>query len=170
MRLFLEVITYLLDTFICCDKLFTFVLPFMSCGFLTISSKSVDCNLFIYLFSFMFDDLDMVNLALRHICLCCVILKPKNENKWCFEKLYCVSFKFMRCFVCICNDTLIGLFGMSRILIPKGNKLENIHDNKVGLLYSFIILDQWLKDRYWWLLKLCNVFIICSCWFMFIPS
>lgn len=41
----------------------------------------------------------------------------------------------------VCNDILIGLFVISGIRIPKGNKPGNIHDNKVGLLDSLIILD-----------------------------
>ncbi len=43
-------------------------------------------------------------------------------------KNYIVCHLFMRCFICICNDTLIGLVGISRIMITKGNKLENIHE------------------------------------------
>jgi hypothetical protein len=39
-----------------------------------------------------------------------------------------------------CNDTLIGLFVISRTPISKGNKLGSMHDNKVEL-YSLIILD-----------------------------
>jgi len=106
-----------------------------------ISLKSIDCNLFKSSISLMFDDLHTVNLASRHICLHRIMLNTKNGNRQCFEILYCVLFKFMRCFVCSCNDTLIGLITILGTPIPKGNKLCNMHDIKDGLLYSMIILD-----------------------------
>ncbi len=31
--------------------------------------------------SFMFDDFDTINLAPKHICLCCIMLNTKNRNK-----------------------------------------------------------------------------------------
>ncbi len=44
----------------------------MFCGLIIMSSKFVVfISLKSYL-SFMFDDFDIVNLALRHICLCCI--------------------------------------------------------------------------------------------------
>jgi hypothetical protein len=76
-----KAMTYLLDIFIWCNILFIFMFPFMFHGFLIISLKSIDCILFKNSLSFMFDDLDMVNLTLRHICLHCITLKTKNGNR-----------------------------------------------------------------------------------------
>ncbi len=142
--LFSKAMIYLLEIFIWRNKLCTFVLLFMFCRFFMISSKYVDCNLFKSFMSFMFDDLHVINLTPRHICLHWIMLNTKNGNRWCFENFYCVSSKFMRCFVCHCNDALIGLFTISRTPIPKGNKLGYMHYIKNGLLYSLIILNLWL--------------------------
>jgi hypothetical protein len=46
----------------------------------------------------------------------------------------------------------------------------NIHEIKFGLLYSLIILDIWLYDKYQFFSKLLYPLVICSCWFISIPS
>jgi hypothetical protein len=49
------------------------------CGLTMMSLKSILCILLRTSFSFMFDDLDTVNLTPRHICLCCIMLNTKIE-------------------------------------------------------------------------------------------
>jgi hypothetical protein len=139
--------------FIWCNILFTFMFHDF---FYIISLKSIDFILFKKNLSFMFDNLNIVNLTLRHICLHCITLKTKNGNKWCFENLYCVSSKFTRCLICMSVMIFIHLFVILEIPISKGNKLGNRHNNKIGLLCSLIILD-------WRLLKFYTTFFICSC-------
>jgi hypothetical protein len=53
----------------------------MFCGLVIMSLKFVVCISLRNTFSFMFDDFDIVNLAPRQICLCCIILNIKNGNK-----------------------------------------------------------------------------------------
>jgi hypothetical protein len=130
--------TYLLEIFIWPSKLCTFVSHLFFMDILWFHQ-----NMLIVIYSkvlFMFDNLHIVNLAPRHIYLCWIMLNTKNGNRWCFETLYCVLSKFMRCFVYSWN----GLFTISRTPIPKGNKLGNMHDIKDGFYYSLIILYLWL--------------------------
>jgi len=59
----------------------------MFCGLVIMSSKFV---VFISLknyLSFMFDDFDIVNLALRHICLCCINIQLKIETEKLIRKI-----------------------------------------------------------------------------------
>jgi hypothetical protein len=37
-------------------------------------------------------------------------------------------------------------------------------------LYSLIILDLWLYDKYWFFCKLLYALIMCSCWSVSTPS
>jgi hypothetical protein len=46
----------------------------------------------------------------------------------------------------------------------------NIHGIIFGLLYSLIILDLWLYDKYWFFYKSLYALIICSCWSISTPS
>ncbi len=96
----------------------------------------------------MFDNFDTISFSLRHICLRCIMINTNNQNGWYFENAYLVSFKFERCLTCICSDTLITIFAISGTPISIGNNVRNIHEIKVGLLYSLIILDLWLYNKY----------------------
>jgi hypothetical protein len=49
----------------------------MFCGLTRMSLKSILCNLSIFFFSFMFDNLDIINLTSRRICLCCIMSNTK---------------------------------------------------------------------------------------------
>jgi len=64
------------------------------------------------------------------------------------ENAYLASSKFKRSLTCICSDTLTTLFAIWGTPIPKGNSVGNIHEIQFGLLYSLIILDIWLYDKY----------------------
>jgi hypothetical protein len=57
----LKVMTYLLETFKCLDKLEIFFLQYMFCGLTMISSKFVICISLKSSLSFMFDDFDEHN-------------------------------------------------------------------------------------------------------------
>ncbi len=116
-----------------------FGFPCIFLGFSKLSSKSMVCNLFKKSLSFMFDDFDTVSFAARHIYLHCIMLNTKNGNKWCYENVYLVSFKFKRCLTCNYSDILTTLFAISGTHILKGNSVGNIHEIKFKLLYSLII-------------------------------
>ncbi len=115
------------------------------------------CNLF------MFNDFDFVSFAPRHICLRCTVLNKKNGNRWCFENAYLVLSKFKKCLTYNCSDILTTLFAILGTPIPKGNSVGNIHEIKFGLLYSLIILDLWLYDKYQFFCKLLHALVICLC-------
>ncbi len=125
-----KTMTYLLEIFVWHSKVCTFIFSFMFCVFFMISSKYVDLHTF--------------NLVPKHICLHWIMKNTKNGNRWCFKILYCVPSKFMRCFVCSCNEILNDLFSILETPIPKGSKLGNMHDIKDGLLYTLTILYLWL--------------------------
>ncbi len=160
-QLLLEAITCFLETFKCYNKLSMFEFPCIFLGFLKMSSKYMVCNLFKKIYSF--DGFDTVSFAPRHICLYCIMLNTKNGNKWFFENAYLASSKFKRGLTCIFSDTLTNLFAIWGTPIPKGNNVGNIHEIKFGLLYSLIILDIWLYDKYQFFSKLLYPLVICSC-------
>jgi len=162
-RLLLKAITCFLKTFKCRNKLSMFEFPLIFLGIFKMSSKSMVCNLLKNIYSFMFDDFDTISFAPRHICLRCIMLNTKNGNIWFFENAYLASSKFKRCLTCICNDTLRTLFAIWGMPSPKGNSVGNIHEIKFGLLYSSIVLDIWLYNKYQLFCKLLYVLVICSC-------
>jgi hypothetical protein len=76
----------------------------MFCGLVIMSSKFVVCISLNNTFSFMLDDFDIVNLALRQICLCCIILNTKMEMKDVLKtnnKFYPIALNFLYEFVVI---------------------------------------------------------------------
>jgi hypothetical protein len=68
------------------------------------------------------------------------MLDTKKRNKWCFEKTYFISSKFIKCLICSWNDTLTSMFVILVTPIPIGNKLGSMHDINLRFLYSLIIL------------------------------
>ncbi len=147
-----------------------FGFPCIFWGYFKMSSKCVVYSLFKRSLLFMYDDFDIVSFAPKHICLCCIMLNTKNGNRWCFENVYLVLSKFKNCLTCNCNDTLTTSFAISKGPNPKGNSVGNIHGIIFGLLYSLIILDLWLYDKYWFFYKSLYALIICSCWSISTPS